>query len=60
MNLKLLGLKPLFLDRLIVAQETGDDEEVAFQIKTHPALKEFPPHYRNGFKLLVSKCFSIP
>ena len=43
------------LDRLIVAQETGDDEEVAFHIKTHPALKEFPPHYRNGFKLLVRK-----
>ena len=38
-----------------MAQETGDDEEVAFHIKTHPALKEFPPHYRNGFKLLVRK-----
>ena len=38
-----------------MAQETGDDEEIAFQIKTHPALKEFPPHYRNGFKLLVSR-----
>ena len=30
------------------------DEDYAFHIKTHPALKEFPPHYRNGFKLLVS------
>ena len=45
----------MLLDRFIMAQETGDDEEIAFQIKTHPALKEFPPHYRNGFKLLVSR-----
>ena len=30
------------------------DEDYAFHIKTHPALKEFPPHYGNGFKLLVS------
>ena len=42
-----------------MAQETGDDDEVAFHIKTHPALKEFPPHYRNGFKLLVNKPFFI-
>ena len=30
------------------------DEDGVIHIKTHPALKEFPPHYRNGFKLLVS------
>ena len=40
-----------FVDRLAVDNE---DEDYAFHIKTHPALKEFPPHYRNGFKLLVS------
>ena len=43
-----------FLDRLAVDNEETQDEDYAFHIKTHPALKEFPPHYRNGFKLLVS------
>ena len=43
-----------FLDRLAVDNEETLDEDYAFHIKTHPALKEFPPHYRNGFKLLVS------
>ena len=44
-----------FLGRLTVGSDTTLDEDCAFHIKTHPALKEFPPHYRNGFKLLVSK-----
>ena len=36
MNQKFLRLNPLFLDRLIVAQETGDDEEVEREfLKAH-------------------------
>ena len=42
-------------DRLAAGSEPALNEDYAFHIKTHPALKEFPPHYPNGFKLLVSK-----
>ena len=45
----------LLSDRLAAGSEPALNEDYAFHIKTHPALKEFPPHYPNGFKLLVSK-----
>ena len=57
-RIKKLGDIQYFLllsDRLAAGSEPALNEDYAFHIKTHPALKEFPPHYPNGFKLLVSK-----